>query len=392
VPLWWRGVPVIALASVFFAAMAVAARSLAPVLSPGQLVLARFVVGLAVTGVWFAARRTPPRAGRPLLWAMRGVLGGGAVYFYFLSIERLGVGPATVLNYTSPVWAAAFGAWFLRERVGGHTLLGVAVATVGAGLVVGSTLESGPGAPALLLGAGAWAGVVSALLGGGAQTVIRALRRDTDAASIFFSFCLFGLLWALPFAVADWRPVPASAWGPVLLMGLLSAVAQVLFTYAFAYTTAAVGSATTQLTPALSWVLGVLVLDEHMAPLALGGAALCAAGVLWGTARHVHGEARRAAAAASEAAAPVAAAPGHAAAPAHAGTLPASVPAAHAGALLGGPARHTAAGAAGAVDAAHAAGAVDAAHAAGAVDAAHAAGAVDAQVTAGASADGPRVR
>jgi drug/metabolite transporter (DMT)-like permease len=279
---WWRGVPVIALSSLFFASMAVLAKAVRGALSPGQLVLARFVVGLAVMAGWFAWRREWPLLRRPLLLAMRGLLGGGAVYFYFVAIDHLQVGPATVLNYTSPVFAAAFAASFLGERVSRSTLAGMGCAIVGATLVVWTTLD--PSKP-LTLGVGAWAGVVAAVFGGGAQTAIRALRKDTDAATVFFAFCLFGLLWALPFALADWRPVTPAVVAPALAVGLLSAVAQVLFTYGFGYTTAAVGSATTQLTPALSWGMAVALLAEPLHPVALAGALLCTGGVLWGTQR-----------------------------------------------------------------------------------------------------------
>ncbi len=260
--------------------MAVLAKSVGGALSPGQLMLSRFVVGLVVVGGYYAWRREWPRFERPLLWSMRGLLGGADVYFYFVAIERLQVGPATVLNYTSPIFSAVFAAYFLRESVARSTLLGMGLALVGAALVVWTTVD--PARP-LVLGVGAWAGIVSAVLGGGAQTVMRALRRDTDAASVFLSFCLFGLVWALPFALADWRPVTAEVVLPALGVGLLSAVAQVLFTYAFGFTTAALGSATTQLTPALTWGLGVMLLAESVHPVALAGSALCIVGVLWGT-------------------------------------------------------------------------------------------------------------
>jgi drug/metabolite transporter (DMT)-like permease len=190
------------------------------------------------------------------------------------------VGPATVLNYSSPIYAAAFGAWFLGERVSLRTGVGILLATVGVVLVTWTTLD--PTQP-LTLGLGAWAGVVSALFGGAAQTVIRSLRRDTDAGSVFFSFCLFGLLWALPFAVADWRPLSSGLLLPALVMGLFSTGAQLLFTYAFAYTSAAAGSATTQLTPAFTWLLGVGLLGDSVHPLALAGSLLCVGGVLWGS-------------------------------------------------------------------------------------------------------------
>ncbi len=59
--------------------------------------------------------------------------------------------------------------------------------------------------------------------------------------------------------------------------------AQMTFTYAMGYVTAAAGGLTTQLTPAFSWVLGALLLGEPIEALAVVGACVCMGGVLWGT-------------------------------------------------------------------------------------------------------------
>jgi len=66
-------------------------------------------------------------------------------------------------------------------------------------------------------------------------------------------------------------------------VGLASAVAQMVFTYAMGYVTTAMGGVGSQLTPAFSWVMGAVVLAEPVAPLAILGAVVCVGGVLWGT-------------------------------------------------------------------------------------------------------------
>ena len=70
---------------------------------------------------------------------------------------------------------------------------------------------------------------------------------------------------------------------PLLGVGLASALAQMVFTYAMFYVTAAAGGVATQLTPAFSWLMGALFLGEVVSPLAVTGALVCVAGVLWGT-------------------------------------------------------------------------------------------------------------
>jgi drug/metabolite transporter (DMT)-like permease len=125
--------------------------------------------------------------------------------------------------------------------------------------------------------------MLSAVFSGAAVVAMRALRNDTDPASVFLSFCAFGLLFGLPFAIADWRPLSTQTLWLLVSMGLSSAAAQMVFTYAMGHVTTAMGGVGSQLTPAFSWVLGAVVLAEPIAPLAVLGAALCVAGVLWGT-------------------------------------------------------------------------------------------------------------
>jgi drug/metabolite transporter (DMT)-like permease len=276
----YRGIPLLVFSSFLFALMALCTRLLSGRLSPGQVASGRFLIGLLFLACYFPALGRRPRYGRFTLWALRGVFGGAAVYFYFVAIDRMTVGPAVLLNSCWPIYAAIIGWLFLKERVTGPLLAGLVLTTVGAGLVIWSTVGDGV---SLALGLGAWAGMASAVLGGAAVVVVRALRHDTDSATVFFSFCLFGLLFSLPFAVQDWRPLGWDVALPLLGVGLTSVVAQMTFTHAFGYVTAAAGGVATQLTPAFSWVMGAVLLGEAVSPLAVTGALVCVAGVLWGT-------------------------------------------------------------------------------------------------------------
>ncbi|MCP3163697.1 DMT family transporter [Myxococcus qinghaiensis] len=279
-PVRYRGAPLLVFSSVLFAVMALCTRLLSGRLSPGQVASGRFLIGLLFLAAYYPVLGRRPRFGRLPLWVLRGVFGGAAVYLYFVAIDRMTVGPAVLLNACWPIYAAIIGWVFLKERVTGALLAGLVLTTVGAGLVMWSTMEGGV---SLSLGLGAWAGMGSAVLGGAAVVVVRALRHGTDAATVFLSFCLFGLLFSLPFALHDWRPLGWDVALPLLGVGLTSVVAQMTFTYAFGYVTAVAGGVATQLTPVFSWVLGAVLLGEAVSPLAVTGALVCMVGVLWGT-------------------------------------------------------------------------------------------------------------
>lgn len=273
------GVLIIALSAIFFAGLAIATRLLAGRVPSAQVSALRFVVGLIGVAVLFAARRRGPNLGRWGLLAMRGLFGGGAVLTYFYAIEQLGAAPATVLNYSSPIFASVFAFLFLHERPSVAQKAGLLAATAGAGLVAFST---GRESPALSVAAGLASGIISAVLGGAAMTVMKKVRDDTDALTVFLSFCGVGLVMSLPVALPGWVALDAETWPLALAVGVLGLVGQLLFTWGMRHTTATVGSATTQLVPVISWALAIGWLHEPVGPLAVLGAVVCVLGVAGG--------------------------------------------------------------------------------------------------------------
>jgi drug/metabolite transporter (DMT)-like permease len=109
--------------------------------------------------------------------------------------------------------------------------------------------------------------------------------RSRCTVALFGAFCFFGLLLALPFALPQWTPISASLWPAVIAVGVLSFAAQFLYTYGMGFTTASSGAAMTQLTPVLTWVISVFLLDEIPRALSIAGAGLCALGLLLGLIR-----------------------------------------------------------------------------------------------------------
>lgn len=277
-----RGTVLIAISSVFFAAMAVLARHLSKDVPAVQLAFMRFVIGTVVMGALFLAQRRAPEVKHPRKLLLRGLFGTGAVLTYFIAIERLGSGPATVLNYCSPIYAALFAGLFLRERTTGLARLGLIFATIGAVLV---SLATGEFSTPLRPGLGGMAGLASGVFGGAAITVIRSLRNDTNAPTIFFALSVVGLTLTSPLVLPAWVPLTGALLPLTLVMGLLGVAGQLLFTLGMGFTTATSGSATTQLVPVLAWVAGVTLLGEPIIALSALGAVLCVGGVLLGAIR-----------------------------------------------------------------------------------------------------------
>jgi drug/metabolite transporter (DMT)-like permease len=267
---------ILAVSSLVFAVMAVIAKAAAVRLPGPQVAFVRFLFGLAACAAISVLRPLRPRNIMGLVW--RGVFGGSAVLCYFLTIEHLPVGIATLLNYTAPVFTAVWAALFLGEGLDATSIAALAMATSGVVLVSLGTSRT------VALGASHWllVGALSAILSGAAVAVIRQVRKTDGAWEIFAAFCAAGaLITGIP-AVRGWVVPSTYDWWLLAAVGGSSVVAQMGLTWAMRYVRAGPAGIIQQLTPVAALALGWLIYGDRIPPLSLLGAALALTGVSWG--------------------------------------------------------------------------------------------------------------
>jgi drug/metabolite transporter (DMT)-like permease len=271
--LWW-----LTLSAICFGLMAFTARLAAERLGGPQIATVRFLVMLApvllVPRLW---RRAVDVRRLDLLF-YRGVFGGVAVLLYFLAIEHLGAGLATLINYTSPVWSVLFAAWFLGETVRRALLVPLVLTLGGVAMVTDGALGAAPGDERVAF----WAvlSFISAILSGAAVTAIRAARRTETSWSIYASLSVFGLLTTAPFALAAWIAPTPREWFYLITVGVTSVGAQILMTHAYRWATNLEAGVLAQIAVVIAMGLGVMFLGERLSPMTMTGSALTIGGVL----------------------------------------------------------------------------------------------------------------
>ena len=268
-----------------FAAMAMVARLLSRTLPGPQIAMVRFAIGVAVVLLLLAKLKSRLRPRRWGWLVSRGVFGGTAVLLYFISIERIGVGIATLLNYTSPVWSMLFAWLLLRERPHRQAFAALATTLVGVALV-GSGQSHG-----WRLGGWELLATLSAVMSGMAITSIRATRREsTDGPpsesswTVFSSFTTLGLFATLPAVLppyGTWVAPGGREWLLLVLCGLLSIAGQVLMTYSLGRLTAVSLGILQQATVVLAMAGGIALFDEPLSPRGAVGSLVTVGGVLW---------------------------------------------------------------------------------------------------------------
>ena len=263
-------------AATLFGAMAFAAKLASGRLSGSQVAMIRMAVGLMPPLLIPSIRHRALTFKRVDLLLLRGICGGLAVLYYFLAIEHISVGVATLLNYTAPLFSGLFSIFFLNEKISAKVLMPMPIALVGVFLVVQAHARPGD-----VLGFGPWelVGFVSAFFSGAAVTAMRAARRGENSWAVYTSFCLLGMLVCAPLGVTTWKNPTAREWLFLAATSLLAIGAQLLLTFSLRWVDAMTVGVMSQLAVIVAMVLGATLLGEKITSMTALGAALTIGGV-----------------------------------------------------------------------------------------------------------------
>jgi drug/metabolite transporter (DMT)-like permease len=263
--------------AVLFGFMAFAAKLASARLSGSQVAMIRFATGLTPALLIPRYRRSAFTFQRWDLLLYRGVFGGLAVLCYFVAIEHINVGVATLLNYTAPLFSGIFSIFFLREHISPKVLIPMPVALAGVFLVVHAHARPGD-----ILGFGVWelVGLSSAVLSGAAVTAMRAARQGENSWAVYTSFCLLGTLLTAPLALATWKSPSTDEWISLGATSVFAIGAQLLLTFSLRWVDAMTVGVISQLAVVVAMILGVTILDERLSTMAILGAAITIGGVV----------------------------------------------------------------------------------------------------------------
>ena len=258
----------------------VAIRYVGRSLGPGELALARLLVGSAALGAAMIARGERPPRGRALWLALAsGVLWFG-VYNVALNAgeRRLDAGTSALLVNTGPILIAVLAGSILGEGFPRSLLAGCLVAFAGIAVIAAAVSRHGIAAT--------WAAALCELAALAYAIGIVAQKpalRGASALSVTWTACTVGAVTCLPWTPGlldqlGRAPGPAVAWTVYLGVGP-TALGFGLWAYALARTSAGRLGVTTYLVPPLAVLIGWVALGETPPLLALPGGALCLAGV-----------------------------------------------------------------------------------------------------------------
>jgi len=220
--------------------------------------------------IGFSIYKSPLKqiGGKPLLLFFRGAIGFLAMLLYFYVIAYIPLGEVVTYNRISPIFAAIFAYFFLKERLNRWSIFAILLGFFGIVLIaqpIGGKFNFYD-----ILG------ILSGLFAGLAYTSIRELGRYYDTRAIVMSFMSVGMVSSIIFmTLASFMNAPkgldflfapfvmpqGETWIYLIFMGFSSTLAMFLMTKAYEYTKAGVVGTISYLNIVFSLFIGIALGD-----------------------------------------------------------------------------------------------------------------------------------
>ena len=160
---------------------------------------------------------------------LRSVLGTIGIFANFYALSHIPIADGQTLNKTAPFWTLVFAWMFLGEKVSLRQFAAVAIAFVGAALVVKPGFAGADAFPLAM-------GLLGGICAGGAYAAVRALGRSGISPSlIVLVFSGFSCIISVPLAMTDYVPLTWMQFLVLMGAGAGAAMGQFGITLAYRY-------------------------------------------------------------------------------------------------------------------------------------------------------------
>lgn len=158
--------------------------------------------------------------GHPYMQTVRGVVMTIAAIAFVAGLKTLPLATMTSINFVSPFLITILSIFFLKEHVGYHRWVAIAIGFTGALIVIR------PGAGAFDIGA--LYALTAALSWAVGVVATRYVQREDSALTTIFYTVSIGVVISSFIVAPYWKPIEGSAWLYLIGIGLLSTAGQLL--------------------------------------------------------------------------------------------------------------------------------------------------------------------
>jgi len=189
-----------------------------------ELVLFRSIVSIVLSLYFIRRQNLSPWGNQKAYLIGRGLAGVTALSLFFYTLQKLPLGSAITLQYLSPIFTALFGIFILKEKVKWWQWLFFGLSFGGIALIKGFDSQISPLLFVL--------GISSSIFAGLAYNFIRKVKDTDHPMVVVFYFPLMAIPVMTIISFFNWETPMGWEWALLLLMGILTQIAQVNMTKA----------------------------------------------------------------------------------------------------------------------------------------------------------------
>lgn len=190
-----------------------------------QVVFFRSIGTLAFTIPLVLKYKIPFWGNNKKLLFLRGFVGVISITCFFNSLNYLAVGTAVSLRYTSPIFAAVFAMFFLKEKIKPIQWLLFAIAFIGVVIIKGFGVDVNTIGLSLIF--------CSAITLGLIFVIIRKMGSKENPLVIINYFMLMAFIFGGFMSINNWKTPDLTEWILLLSLGVFGYVGQLYMTKAF---------------------------------------------------------------------------------------------------------------------------------------------------------------
>lgn len=264
-------------ATIVFAAMAVLVKIVSAEHAPFEIVFWRGAVGVAVISVWARWQAVPLATAHPRDHLWRAAVGTTAMVCWFYSLAHLPFATSMTLNYTSPIFIAAFlgfTVWRAGQPQAHRVWLYAAIAASFAGLLLILRPSFARDDELALV-----VGLLSGVLGATAYLQVRKLGQfgEPELRTVFYFSAGNVVVGAAGAAVQGWRVPDARSALLLVAIGVLASIGQLFMTRAFGKGRTLLAANLQYSGPIFALLIGWWIFGERIGAFEIAGIALVTA-------------------------------------------------------------------------------------------------------------------
>ena len=218
------GVKYILLSTMLFSLIQISVKVLSRIPTQ-EIIIFRSLISLFICLVFLYHRRVNIFGNNKKLLLARGFVGSLALFGYFYTIHKMPLATAISIHYLSPLFTIMLATFIMKEPASGKQWICFIVAFIGVVMIKG--IDYRVSVFDILIG------VFAAFMSGLAYNIVRKLKLSEDPLVVILYFPLVTLPLFAPYAVSTWVWPNNWEWPLLIILGLLTQIAQYALTRAY---------------------------------------------------------------------------------------------------------------------------------------------------------------